>query len=262
MRKIWSKDWLVKFATTFISLFLFCCVWGALVAWTDVGRALPGPIKTFESFFQHFVVKYGPGPLPMHIFSSLKRILVGYVIAATIAVILGIMMGTYRVIDAIVSPLFNIIRPIPPVAWIPLAILWFGIHDASKYFLIFLATFLSVLQNAYAGAKAADPVLIGAAKMLGASDRHIFATIVFPGSVPYIAAGLQLGLSSAWAQVVASEMIRSTEGVGWIIIRGMDNNDALQELVGILVIGIIGFVLALIMRGVETRLCRWNRRGV
>ena len=261
MLKLQKHEWVIKIITVIISLAAFCCIWGLAVAFTGIGRAIPGPIEVFRSFFEHFVVPYGEGTLPLHIFSSLKRVLVGYIAAATGGVVLGYLMGTYRTVDAIVSPLFNIIRPIPPVAWIPLAILWFGIYDGSKYFLIFLATFLSVVQNAYAGAKAADPTLVGAARMLGADDRHIFTTIILPGSVPYIAAGLQLGLTSAWAQVVASEMIRSTEGVGWIIIRGMDNNNALQELVGILVIGIIGFILSSAMRGVENYLCKWNKRG-
>lgn len=262
INKIVKNETVVKVGSVIVSLFLFGCIWAAVVHFTEIGRVMPGPVRVLSSFFGHFTVKYGPGTLPLHIFSSLRRVLIGYAAAAVVGVVLGILMGTYKTVEAIVSPLFNIIRPIPPVAWIPLAILWFGIHDGSKYFLIFLATFLSVVQNAYAGAKAADPTLIGAARMLGADDRHIFTTIILPGAIPYIAAGLQLGLSSAWAQVVASEMIRSTEGVGWIIIRGMDNNDVLQELVGIMVIGIIGFILASLMRGVETRLCRWNKRGI
>lgn len=261
MRKILKNEWVLKIGSTVISLGAFCILWQAVVSFTSMGDFLPGPAETIGEFFVRFVKPYGTAVLPLHVWSSLKRILIGYVVASAVAIVLGIIMGTYRAADAIVMPIFNILRPIPPVAWIPLAILWFGIGDASKYFLVFLATFLSVLQNAYAGAKSADPVLVGAARMLGANDGFIFRTITVPCAVPYIFSGLQNGLTAAWGQVVASEMIRSSTGVGWIIIRGMDNNDILQELVGILTIGIIGFILAASMRGVESKLCRWTTRG-
>lgn len=261
MRKILKNEWVLKIGSTVISLGAFCILWQAVVSFTSMGDFLPGPAETIGEFFVRFVKPYGTAVLPLHVWSSLKRILIGYVVASAVAIVLGIVMGTYRAADAIVMPIFNILRPIPPVAWIPLAILWFGIGDASKYFLVFLATFLSVLQNAYAGAKSADPVLVGAARMLGANDGFIFRTITVPCAVPYIFSGLQNGLTAAWGQVVASEMIRSSTGVGWIIIRGMDNNDILQELVGILTIGIIGFILAASMRGVESKLCRWTTRG-
>jgi NitT/TauT family transport system permease protein/sulfonate transport system permease protein len=259
--KLFKSTAFTKFITTVISFFTFGLIWALFVHFSPVGKVLPDPIETLTSFFEHFTVKYGPGTLFLHIFSSLRRVLIGYIIASVSAIVLGILMASYKTVDAIVSPLFNIFRPIPPIAWIPLAILWFGIHDGSKFFLIFLATFLSVVQNVYAGTKSTDPVLIGAAKMLGASDRHIFRTIVLPSAVPYIFSGLQLGLNVAWAQSVGSEMIRSTEGVGWLIIRGMDNNDLLQELVGFLAIGIIGYILATSLRGVESKLSRWTKRG-
>lgn len=259
--KIFKNAILTKVIATIISFLTFGIIWALFVHLSPVGKVVPGPIETLTSFFEHFVAKYGSGTLLWHIFSSLRRVLVGYVIASVAAIILGIIMASYKTADAIIGPLFNMIRPIPPIAWIPLAILWFGINDGSKYFLIFLATFLSVVQNVYAGTKSADPVLIGAAKMLGANDRHIFTTIVLPSAVPYIFSGLQLGLNAAWAQAIGSEMIRSTDGVGWLIIRGMDNNNVLQELVGILAIGIMGYILASSLRGVESKLCRWTKRG-
>lgn len=261
MRKILKNEWVLKIGSAVISFGTFFVLWQLVVSFTGIGDFLPGPVETISEFFIRFVKPYGKVTLLVHIWSSLRRILIGYVIAATVAIVLGLIMGTYRIADAIIMPLFNLIRPIPPIAWIPLAILWFGIGDASKYFLIFLATFLSVLQNAYAGARAADPVLVGAARMLGANDSFIFRTITVPCAVPYIFSGLQNGLVAAWGQVVGSEMIRSSSGVGWIIIRGMDNSDILQELVGILAIGAIGFILAASMRGVESKLCRWTTRG-
>ncbi len=255
------KDPLIKACYAVAAFLIFGLIWGFLANFTNIGQFLPGPIATLNYFFQHFIEKIGPGTIPYHAFMSLKRVVPAYVISAIVGVALGLLMAMYMPIDAIVRPIFSIIRPIPPVAWIPLAILWFGINDESKYFLISLATFVSVLQNAYDGAKSADPQLIGVAKMLGANDRALFTTVILPGAVPYIFAGLQLGLNAAWGQVVGSEMIRAVNGLGWIIIRGTDNNNILQELAGITAIGILGYVLAATMRFVESKLVRWNKRG-
>lgn len=254
-------DNLIKLGYTVLSFTVFGLMWGFVSNFTQVGMFFPGPIKTLQYFFFHFSEKIGPGTIPYHALMSLKRIIPAYIGASVVGVALGLLMAMYRGIDAIVRPIFSIIRPIPPVAWIPLAILWFGINDESKYFLIALATFVSVLQNAYDGAKAADPQLIGVARMLGANDSRVFMTVVLPGAVPYIFAGLQLGLNAAWGQVVGSEMIRSVDGLGWIIIRGTDSNNILQELAGVVMIGILGYALAAAMRFIESKLVRWNKRG-
>ena len=104
-----------------------------------------------------------------------------------------------------------------------------------------------------------DPELIGAAKMLGCSDRRIFTSIVIPSSVPYIFTGLQIAISSSWAAVVAAEMVRSTNGIGWMITAGQGIGDMEQIMVGIIVIGVVGFLLSTFMRGVESKLCAWSR---
>ena len=106
---------------------------------------------------------------------------------------------------------------------------------------------------------ALDPELIGAARMLGCSERKIFTSIIIPSSVPYIFTGLQIAISSSWAAVVAAEMVRSTNGIGWMITAGQGIGDMQQIMVGILVIGVIGFLLSTLMRGVESRLCAWSR---
>ena len=256
-----KKESLVKLGYTIASFLVFGLVWGAVANFTSLRQFLPGPMATLGYFFGHFTEKIGPGTLPYHAFMSLKRIVPAYCLSALVGVACGLLMAMYTPVDAIIRPIFSIIRPIPPVAWIPLAILWFGINDESKYFLISLATFVSVLQNAFDGAKSTDPQLMGVAKMLGANDRQLFFTVILPCAVPYIFAGLQLGLNAAWGQVVGSEMIRAVNGLGWIIIRGTDNNNILQELSGIFAIGLLGYALAATMRLIESILVRWNKRG-
>ena len=97
--------------------------------------------------------------------------------------------------------------------------------------------------------------------MLGANNRQVFTTIVLPSCVPHIFAGLQIAIGSAWATVVAAEMVRSSEGVGWVIVKGQEMNSTVQILVGIVGVGIVGFLLAVLMRAIEARLCRWSERG-
>lgn len=244
-----------------ISIFAFLCIWQMVVSFTKVGIVMAGPITVMVKFAAGFVSPIGKDTIQVHILWSLLRVMIGFVLGSAAGIAVGILMGQYKVIEGILRPLYELIRPIPPIAWIPLSILWFGLGEPSKYFLIFLAAFANITMNAYAGVKSVDPVLIGAAKMLGANDRKVFTTIVLPSCIPHIFAGLQIAIGSAWATVVAAEMVRSSEGVGWVIIKGQDSNSTVQIMVGIVAVGIVGFILAVIMRAVEAKLCSWSVRG-
>lgn len=244
-----------------VAFLLIIVLWQSVSAFTSAKDTLPGPSKVFQEFIKSFYTPIGLYTLSGHIGWSLYRVLVGFSIASVCGIILGLSMGWSKLIDAIFKPVFELLRPIPAIAWIPLAILWFGIGESTKYFIIFVSAFVNVTLNAYAGAKRVDPVLMGVAKMLGAKDRQVFTKIVLPSSVPQIFAGLQLALSTCWMAVLAAEMVRSSEGTGWIIIMGMETGNTTQILVGIISIAIVGLLLATIMRGVERKLCSWNIRG-
>jgi NitT/TauT family transport system permease protein/sulfonate transport system permease protein len=249
-----------RISAAVISIFVFLIIWQLSTMFTSLGILMPSPLVSLAAFFRSFVEPIGPYPMYLHIYWSLMRVLPFYIIGSVCGIVLGITMGWYKPAAAIFRPIYEVFRPIPPIAWIPIAIVWFGIGEGSKWFLIFLASFMNVTMNSYAGAKSVDPVLVGCSKMLGASNRKIFTSVVLPSSVPYIFAGLQVGLSSSWATVVAAEMIRSSEGVGWIIITSQETNNSVNTLVGVIAIGIVGFVLAIIMRGVEAKLCVWTKR--
>lgn len=245
-----------------LSIMLFILFWEfGTRSGTTLGKLMPGPLEVMERFFCSFVEPIGRYSILGHVLFSLSRVLVGYSIAAVCGITLGILMGRYKIIEAIFKPLYEIIRPLPPIAWIPLAILWFGLGEKTKWFLIFLSTFNTITLNVYSGAKSVDPVLLGASKMLGASPFRTLTTIVLPYSVPFIFAGLHTAISVSWATVVAAEMVRSTEGVGWIIVNAMEINNTVQVLTGIVAIGIIGYLLAIAMRKLEEVLCKWNKGG-
>lgn len=224
-------------------------------------NALPAPAAVFARLFQSFVKPIGPYNIFGHIAMSLQRVMIGYLAAAVSGITLGLLMAWFKSVEAVIKPIFELIRPIPPLAWIPMAIIWFGIGELTKYFIIFIATFTTITLNAYEGARSVDPELIGAGQMLGASQSQIFFTVVLRSAVPQIFAGLQVALSSGWMAVLAAEMVRSMDGVGWIIIRGMEVGDTTQILVGMIAIAVVGFALAQVMRLLERRLCIWNEQG-
>lgn len=256
-----TKKNLQSLGAAVISITAFVLLWYIGTNGTKLGRVMPGPVEVIGDFFRTFTHPIGKYSILGHVGWSLSRVVVGYCLAAVAGITLGILMGWNKYIEAIFKPVYEVIRPIPPIAWIPLAILWFGLLEKAKYFLIFLAAFNNITLNAYQGAKSVDPVLLGASKMLGANKMQTFFTIVLPSSVPVIFAGLQVAVSVSWATVVAAEMVRSSEGVGWIIVNAQEMNDMSNVMVGIMAIGIIGYILAVIMRKVEDRLCRWHKGG-
>ena len=250
----------IKFAVGALAIACFLSVWFfATREGTTLGKLMPNPAEVASRLMEATYEKIGPMTIWGHMWNSMRRVLVGFCIASVSGILLGLAMGWNRTCEAIFRPIFELLRPIPPLAWISLAIVWFGLGEGGKYFIIFVSGFSNVTINVYTGAKAVDPELIGAAKMLGCSNRRIFTSIVLPSSVPYIFTGLQIAIASSWAAVVAAEMVRSTNGIGWLITAGQSIGDMGQVMVGIIVIGVVGFLLATIMRGVESKLCAWSR---
>lgn len=243
----------------FIALLL---IWYAAVVFSKSEIGFPTPIEVFERFFYILTHKVGNYYTVFgHVLWSLSRVLVGFCIAAVLGITLGLTMGWFDYVRAIFRPIFDLLRPIAPLAWIPLAILWFGIGEKYKYFLIFIAAFVPFTLNSFAGASHVDRQLIGAARMLGASKSQLFFEIVVPAAVPSIFSGAQVSLSNSWMTMLAAEMVCATEGVGWIIIAGQSVNDMTQMIAGMLAIGIVGLLLAAGMRKLEERCLVWNNQG-
>ncbi len=258
MKKLvdFQKVYMALFAFTFLYFF-----WYFSVKYTSVSLFFPMPKVVFDYFIKSLTVPIGKYTLIGHTAFSLKRVAVGFGLSSISGVILGVAMGYSKTINAIVRPIFNIIRPIPGLAWIPLAILWFGIGEEAKYFIIFMGGFANVVLNSFDGTNNVNKTLIGAAELLGANKRQIFFNIILPSAVPYIFAGLQVSLSTSWMAVLAAEMVSSYEGAGWIINMGMNTANTVQILCGMIAIGMVGFVLATSMRAAERRLCSWTVRG-
>lgn len=260
-----GKNIISKFGDFGLSIAGFAAViilWWLMVAFTDVGLLLPSPLKVVQRFIYVMTNPIGSRyTLPMHLLISLRRVMTGYILAMIAGILLGIGMGRFELISAIFRPLFEIVRPIPGVAWIPMAIVWLGIGETAKIFIIFMGGFVNIVVNTYAGAQRVEENLINCAKMLGANDRQTFFKVVIPSCVPFIFSGLQVGLSTCWMAVLAAEMVAAREGVGWIITAGQDIADMTQIFVGIIAIALTGLVLAGSIRYIEKILCRWRVRG-
>lgn len=246
-----------------VGTFLFLlCLWQVAVMLSNSEIPFPTPIEVIQRFFYMLTHKVGNYyTIVGHVLWSLSRVLVGFCLACILGITIGLTMGWFPLVRAIIRPVFNLLRPIAPLAWIPLAILWFGIGEKYKYFLIFIAAFVPFTLNAFAGAAHVDKQLIGAAKMLGANSSQVFFRIVVHAAIPSIFSGAQVALSNSWMTMLAAEMVCATEGVGWIIIAGQGVNDMTQMIAGMLAIGIVGFLLANGMRILERRCLRWNNQG-
>ena len=197
------------------------------------------------------------GELFYHLIASLKREAVAFLFAAS-AIPLGIMMGWWRLVRDQVNPIMEILRPIPPLAWIPLSILWVGIGDEQNEFIICLGIFFPILVNTIVGVKNIDPILIRAARSLGASERRLLARIVLIGALPQIITGIRIGLGVGWMALVAAELVGASSGLGFVIndARSMLRTDII--IVGMLTIGLIGLLIDAAILALSRRLRPWS----
>ena len=192
------------------------------------------------------------GVLLKHVTASLFRVTYGYLLAATLAIGLGLLMGRFRGVHAAMNALVQILRPISPIAWIPLAILWFGVSDVSPIFLIFLSSFFPMVVGTVAGVLTIDRQYIWAAENFGISGVKLLWFVIFPGALPQIITGMRIGLGVAWLVVVAAEMIAINSGLGYLIIDGRNAGNRYDLVVaGMVIIGLIGLLLDRLMSSLE-----------
>ena len=177
----------------------------------------------------------------MHTGISLARVFSAWMITGAIAIPLGLAMGWSHRFEQIVDPFVEIFRPISPLAWIPLAILWFGIGEAGKVFVVCVATFFPTLLSTIAGVKRIDPVLVHAGQVLGCTDQpSLLRKVIFPAALPSIVVGLRISFGTGWAAIIAAELVAARSGLGYLIANGMEILRADKVLVGMAMIGILG----------------------
>ncbi|RUZ22930.1 ABC transporter permease [Mesorhizobium sp. M7A.F.Ca.AU.001.01.1.1] len=229
-------------------------IWWVLTAGGAGG--LPPPPQVAS----RFIDLIANGQLATDIMSSLARVMTGFLLGVILAIPVGFVMGWYKVARSLIEPYLQFFRMIPPLAIIPLAIVTMGIDETPKIFVIFLASFLAGVVATYQGVISVDKTMINAARVLGAKDMTIFLRVIIPASTPFILVGVRIGLGSAWATLVAAELIAAQTGLGFRMQQAQLYYDLPTIFVSLITIGLLGLAMDRILLVIERRLTVWQER--
>lgn len=235
--------------------------WGIVVVLKVSPDFLPTPWQVAEKLISLTTSPIGEGGLWVHAGWSVLRFLSGFLLAAIIGIPLGLLMGYIRPVRYLVNPLFELFRYVPPIAWAPFSILWFGASFGSQTFVILTAALPPMLMSAFLGIRLVDPGLINAARTLGAGPTTILFKVGLPAALPLVVAGLRMGLANGWLALVGAEIIAGPgvlTGLGYLILVGQQNLQATLTIGAMVLIGIIGALFDYGIRRVEGKLARWK----
>lgn len=238
----------------------FLVIWELLITTGVVsGRYLAKPTELVSLFIYKWTNSAPDGAtLPQSIWASLQVAMTGLCLGIVTGVPLGLLMGWFKGVDKFVNPVFEIIRPIPPISWIPLTVLWLGIGLRAKAFIIYFAAFIPCLINSYTGIKLTNKTLINVAKTSGASAVETFIKVGIPSAMPMAFAGIRVAVGSSWSTLVAAEMLAASAGLGYMISMGRLYARPDIILLGMIVIGLIGSLFNAILTFVENRVIKWR----
>lgn len=238
---------------------LALALWGGLSTAGMLETNTFPPVQAIWEALHELVTRgYSGSPFYVQILASMGRAISGFVLAVLVGVPLGIWLGSSRLADAMITPFLTFMRPIPPIALVPLFTFYFGIGEGSKVALIFLTAFLYLTVNTAAGVKSIPHDLILASRSLGLTGRQIFSHVVLPASLPHILTGMRIAMTLSWALVVAAELIAAQVGLGYLITDATTFFRIPLVFVGILTIGLIGLVLEGVLLIVERRVLHWR----
>lgn len=222
----------------------------------STGR-FPSPPQVWEAFRQIAAEGYADATLWQHALHSLRLVILGFLVAVAIGLPLGILMGASRRFDAFINPVFSLIRPIPPLAWIPLAILWLGLGDGAKIMVIFFAAFVPSVINSHAGVRAVESHLLEASRMLGASGYTHVREVLVPGAMPMIFTGLRLSLQASWTTLVAAELVGALAGLGRVLNLAQQDIYPAMILVAMAAVAVLGWATTRLLEVIESRAMPW-----
>jgi taurine transport system permease protein len=238
---------------------------GLLLAWALVTKFklvaplfLPSPLDVATQFYAVAVDGFSNATLLDHVGTSLFRILTAFAIATAIGVPLGLAMGLNRWVKGVFSPPIQLYWPVPPLAYLPLVIIWFGIGETAKIILLSLAMFAPIVISAQAGVRSVSQPRIQAAQSLGATRAQILRHVVLPNALPEILTGLRLGIGSGWATLVAAELVAATKGLGFMTLSAAQFLVTDVVFVGILTIAALATLFLTVLRLLERRLTPWK----
>ncbi|HIF08739.1 MAG TPA: ABC transporter permease [Sneathiellales bacterium] len=248
-------------SSIWLSLIFWLFLWFFVVDVFNVDQSLlPNPTKVIQQVVWLWSNQVGAGGLLTHIAASFQRFLGGFLLAAGIGSVLGLWMGYSRRADMSVNPIFELVRYVPPIAWAPFSILWFGASYGAQVFVIFISALPPILINAHRAVRSIKPGLINAARMMGASTFTILAEVSLPASFPLLFSGLRIGVATGWMALVAAEIVAgdgSRSGLGYLVLIGQQTLRPETTIAAMLVIGLIGAAFDVGLKVLQRRIIRW-----
>jgi ABC-type nitrate/sulfonate/bicarbonate transport system permease component len=240
---------------------IFFGLWQILAVSGLVSKfVLPSPAEVVVAGLTMAVEPFAGNTIEGHVIASLGRWAMGFGLAAGIGVPLGLAMGYWRLLDAIVSPIFEGYRYIAPLAWVPFAALWFGIGIGGPVMVIFTGALAPCLLNAYRGAHLVERHLTEAARTLGAGSLRVMAEVLLPGALPSVVSGLRVGAGLGWQSLIGAELIVVSSGIGYVLVQGQSNLAPEIVIAAMLAIGLTGLLIDIALRFAESRIRRrWGQ---
>jgi NitT/TauT family transport system permease protein/taurine transport system permease protein len=258
-RRPWAAR-LVGIATTLV---VVVALWHLATAVTGLvsPARFPPPAEVATALRQITIDGYSNGRLHEHVMRSVLLVTMGFVVASSAGVVLGLAMGASRAVEAFVNPIFLVLRPIPPLAWIPLAIVWLGLGDAAKMMVIFVSAFVPSVINSYTGVRQIDKPIFEAAAMLDVKGWRYWREVLVPGALPSIFTGLRLSLQASWTTLVAAELVGAVVGLGQILNQAAQDIYPAMILVGMVGVALCGWAMTLGLGWIERRVMPWKVPG-
>lgn len=242
--------------STWISIFIFWYIITKLGIFTPT--LLPGPLRVVKAFIRILENGYNGVPIWMHLGASFKRLFVALFFAISTAIPLGLLSGYFSKVEAIIDSVVEFYRPLPPLAYYTLLVLWFGIDDTSKQILLFLAAFAPIYIACVSAVRKLNQDFVLSAKSLGAKPKDVFLKIVLPASLPEIFTGIRTAFGVAYTTLVSSEMVAATSGIGWMVLDASNFLKSDVIFVGIIIMGITGVVIDAGLRYLEKKIIFWK----
>lgn len=221
---------------------------------------LPTPQAVFQQFYEYLTGQANDKPLWQHFLASMLRVFSAFVLACVTAIPIGIAMGMSRTVRGIFDPPLEFYRPLPPLAYLPLIIIWFGIDEVPKVLLIFLSCFAPLALAARSGMRSASQEQINAAYSMGASYLQVIRHVILPSAMPDILIGMRIAIGFGWTTLVAAEMVAANVGLGQMVLNASNFLRTDIVIMGIIVIGVVAYLFDLLMRWVERRVVPWKGR--
>lgn len=235
-----------------------------VLAWVSASAAHPNLFPSPAAVFDRFILLLEKPIMRVsffgHIGASLLRVVIALLCAWLLGISFGVLIGWNRKMDAFFGSIFSVIRPIPPIAWIPLITIAFGIGEFPKILIVFIGAVMPVVINTHDGLKNVQKLYLDVGEVFNANKRQMLLEIAIPAAYPSIFAGIRTSTSTAWMVVLAAEMLGANKGIGFLVVRGMDTGDISLILVSMIAIGLIGALLAVVTELIERGLCPWTRK--